>query len=105
MWTGRAGKCACGQSGKVRPEKAGKCGFGGMTGKCGRGERESVPVDRAGKCGRRHGGGESASGDMAGKCSWGHGRTVRLGAWQESATTKARDTCIAESKMASNRLS
>ena len=87
MWTGRAGKCACGQSGKVRSERAGKCGFGDMAGKCGRGERESAPVDRAGKC------------------SWGHDRKVRLGAWQESATAKARDTCIAKSKMGYNRLS
>ena len=65
----------------MRSERAGKCGFGDMAGKCGRGERESAPVDRAGKC------------------SWGHDRKVRLGAWQESATAKARDTCIAESKM------
>ena len=70
-------------------ERAGKCGFEDMAGKCGRGARESAPVDRAGKCG---------FGDMAGKCAWGHDRTVRLSA-------KAHDTCIAESKMASNRLS
>ena len=60
--------------------------------------------EQAGMCGFGDIGGKVWTG-RAGKCSWGHGRKVRLGVWQESATAKARDTCIAEYKMASNRLS